>query len=233
MNSKEYALIVAGGMGTRIKSETPKQFLELNGLPVLMHTILAFYTYSEKIKVVLVLPESEMDTWKSLCIRHDFVKDLVIRTGGNTRFQSVRNGLKEIYEEGLVAIHDVVRPLISTEIIAKSFQIAGINDTAVAAVSLKDSLRIAHGTGTKTVDRSNFKLIQTPQTFKVSLIKKAYASQLDSSLTDDASVAEKAGFGVTLFDGSYENIKITTAEDLVVAEALMKIRQQKRDGIKK
>ncbi len=233
MNSKEYALIVAGGMGTRIGSETPKQFLELNGLPVLMHTIFAFYRYSEEIKVILVLPESEKDTWKSLCNRHDFVKDLVICTGGNTRFQSVKNGLKEIDEEGLVAIHDGVRPLVSTEIIAKSFQVAAINETAIAAVSLKDSLRIADGNGTKTVDRSNFKLIQTPQTFKVSLIKKAYATQLDSSLTDDASVAEKAGYGVTLFDGSYENIKITTAEDLVVAEALIKIRQHNRDGIKK
>ena len=233
MNSKEYALIVAGGKGTRIKSKTPKQFLELNGLPVLMHTILAFYRYSEKISIILVLPEDDMATWKSLCKQYNFRHNPTLQKGGETRFQSVKNGLEKIEGDGLVAIHDGVRPLVNTEIIATSFRVAAVNDTAIAAVSLKESLRITNENATKAVDRSNFKLIQTPQTFKVSLIKKAYESAEDSSLTDDASVAEKAGYSISLFEGSYENIKITTAEDLVVAEALLKLRQHSVTGIKK
>ena len=220
MNSEEYALIVAGGKGTRIKSDRPKQFLLLDGMPVLMHTILAFYRYSEKIKVVLVLPEDQIDTWHSLCIEHNFTKPVIIQSGGETRFQSVKRGLKKI-DDGLVAIHDGVRPLIGEQIISASFRLAYEKDTAVAAVPLKESIRIVEENGPRALDRTKFKLIQTPQTFKVSLIKEAYETKEDLTLTDDASVAEKAGVEISLFDGSYENIKITTTEDLVVAEALL------------
>lgn len=226
MNSKEYALIVAGGKGTRIKSTTPKQFLELNGLPVLMHTILAFYRYSENITVILVLPEGDMDTWRSLCVRHNFSKPLMLQSGGETRFQSVKNGLKKIDDDnGMVAIHDGVRPLISENIIAASFRLAAVHQSAIAAVRLKESIRITDQDITKAVDRSKFRIIQTPQTFKVSLIRSAYEMKEDFSLTDDASVAERAGHIISLFEGSYENIKITTSEDLIVAEALLKARQ--------
>jgi 2-C-methyl-D-erythritol 4-phosphate cytidylyltransferase len=226
MNSKEYALIVAGGKGTRIKSTTPKQFLELNGLPVLMHTILAFYRYSENITVILVLPEGDMDTWRSLCARHNFSKPLMLQSGGETRFQSVKNGLKKIDDDnGLVAIHDGVRPLISENIIGASFRLAAVHQSAIAAVRLKESIRMTDQDNTKAVDRSKFRLIQTPQTFKVSLIRSAYEMKEDFSLTDDASVAERAGHIISLFEGSYENIKITTAEDLIVAGALLKARQ--------
>jgi 2-C-methyl-D-erythritol 4-phosphate cytidylyltransferase len=220
MNSEEYALIVAGGKGTRIKSDRPKQFLLLDGMPVLMHTILAFYRYSKKIKVVLVLPENQIETWHSLCIKHNFTKPLTIQPGGETRFQSVKSGLKKI-ENGLVAIHDGVRPLISEQIIATSFRLAYEKNGAVAAVPLKESIRMVVDNSTTAVDRTKFKLIQTPQTFKVPLIKKAYETKEDLTLTDDASVAEKAGLDISLFEGSYENIKITTTEDLVVAEALL------------
>lgn len=220
MNSEEYALIVAGGKGTRIKSEVPKQFLLLNGIPVLMHTILAFFSYSQKIKVVLVLPENQIDTWHSLCLEHNFTRPLLLQHGGETRFQSVRNGLKKI-DDGFVAIHDGVRPLVNQEIIAASFRIAAEKHAAIAAVPLKESLRITEDDKTRAVDRSLFRLVQTPQTFSVPLIKTAYEMEEDDTLTDDASVAEKAGYDVSLFEGSYGNIKITTTEDLVVAEALL------------
>lgn len=223
----EYALIVAGGKGTRIKSKLPKQFIEILGKPVLLHTLEAFYRYSEKIRIILVLPEDDFGIWSELCKQHHFTKKIVLQKGGDTRFQSVRNGLRCIEGEGLVAIHDGVRPLINEDIIGASFRLAAVHKTAVAAVRLKESIRMTDQDTTKAVDRSRFRLIQTPQTFEVSLIKNAYAMKEDASLTDDASVAEKAGHLISLFEGSFENIKITTAEDLVIAEALLKQRLPK------
>ncbi|MBX2947247.1 MAG: 2-C-methyl-D-erythritol 4-phosphate cytidylyltransferase [Cyclobacteriaceae bacterium] len=220
MNNNEYALIVAGGKGTRIKSKVPKQFLDIDGLPILMHTINAFYTYSPTIKVVVVLPEDDFPLWNELCLLHNYHKPLMLEKGGESRFQSVRNGLAKIETDGLVAIHDGVRPLVSSDIIAASFRLAAVHGSAVAAVRLKESIRMTDQDNTKAMDRSKFRLIQTPQTFRVNLIKHAYELKEDASLTDDASVAEKAGHTISLFEGSYENIKITTAEDLVIAEAL-------------
>jgi 2-C-methyl-D-erythritol 4-phosphate cytidylyltransferase len=224
MHSTEYALIVAGGKGTRIKSKVPKQFIELNGLPVLMHTINAFFRYSENVKVILVLPEDDFETWNALCKKYSFAKKLILQKGGDTRFQSVKNGLEKIDGEGLVAIHDGVRPLVSEDIIGASFRLAAVHQSAVAAVRLKESIRMTDQDNTKAMDRSKFRLIQTPQTFEVGLIKKAYQIKDDPSLTDDASVAERAGLIISLFEGSYENIKITTQEDLIVAEALLNSR---------
>src|SRR5690349_18499419 len=221
MHSTEYALIVAGGKGTRIKSKIPKQFIELNGLPVLIHTINAFFRYSENVKVILVLPEDDFETWEALCKKHNFTVRLILQKGGDTRFQSVKNGLDKITGEGLVAIHDGVRPLVSEDIIGASFRLAAVHHSAVAAVRLKESIRMTDQDNTKAMDRSKFRLIQTPQTFEVNLIKKAYQIKDDPSLTDDASVAERSGHIISLFEGSYENIKITTQEDLVIAEALM------------
>lgn len=219
---KEYALIVAGGKGTRIKSALPKQFIEINGKPILLHTLEAFYRYSEKISVVLVLPEDDFGLWEKICKKFNFNKPLLLQKGGETRFQSVRNGLDQMTGEGLVAIHDGVRPLISEDIIGASFRLAAIHQCAVAAVRLKESIRMTDQDNTKAVDRSRFRMIQTPQTFNLQLIKKAYLMKEDPSLTDDASVAERAGHLISLFEGSYENIKVTTAEDLVIAESLIK-----------
>jgi 2-C-methyl-D-erythritol 4-phosphate cytidylyltransferase len=221
-NPAEYALIVAGGKGTRIKSSMPKQFLELNGTPVLIHTLRAFYDYSDSISIVLVLPEDDFKTWHTLAAKHHFDKPVILRKGGDSRFQSVRNGLDQLSGEGLVAIHDGVRPLVSKDIIGASFRLAAVHKNAVAAVRLKDSIRMTDQDNTKAVDRSRFRLIQTPQTFDLQLIKKAYQMKEDPSLTDDASVAERAGHTISLFEGSYENIKITTPEDLIIAEALLK-----------
>ncbi len=225
MQSQEYAIIVAGGKGTRIKSALPKQFLELNGLPILMHTINAFYRYSKNIIVILVLPEDDFETWKSLCAKHNFTANLILQKGGDTRFQSVKNGLEKIEGEGLVAVHDGVRPLVSEDIIGASYRLAAVHKTAVAAVRLKESIRMTDQDNTKAVDRSKFRLIQTPQTFEGGLIKKAYQIKDDSSLTDDASVVERTGQVISLFEGSYENIKITTSEDLIVAKALLDSRK--------
>ena len=229
MKNKEYAIIVAGGKGTRLKNNIPKQFLELNGLPVLMHTLRAFFRYNNNLTVVLVLPEDDLQLWNELCKKHSFHKPIIIQKGGETRFQSVENGLTKIEDDGLVAIHDGVRPLVSEEIIRTSFALAASNKAAVAAIPLKDSIREMQNPGdissSASVDRSKFRIIQTPQTFEIGLIKKAYQQKEDSSFTDDASVVEKAGHAITLFEGSYENIKITTPEDLLIAEALLRARK--------
>jgi 2-C-methyl-D-erythritol 4-phosphate cytidylyltransferase len=226
LNLKEYAIIVAGGKGTRIKSVVPKQFIELNGKPILLHTVEAFFRYSENITVILVLPKDDVSIWESIVSKFDFKKPIIIQLGGDTRFQSVKNGLEKITTNGLVAIHDGVRPLVSTDIIAASFRLAAEHKSAVAAVRLKESIRMTDQDQTKAMDRSRFRLIQTPQTFDVSLIKSAYSIKEEENLTDDASVAERAGHPISLFEGSYRNIKITTDEDLVVAEALLANNQQ-------
>ena len=235
MKEKEYALIVAGGKGSRFKSPVPKQFLELNGKPVLLHTVEAFFRYSNEINVIVVLPAEDHDTWRAIAEKYGFQRPIAIQTGGATRFQSVKRGL-EMIGDGFVAIHDGVRPLVTTEIIGTSFRLARLHKSAVASIPLKESLRSiqeASGNenrssvaGSKSVDRSLYRIVQTPQTFDSSLIKKAYASAEDLSLTDDASVAEKAGFPVFLFDGSFENIKITTPEDLAIAQSLMHSRNR-------
>ncbi len=222
VNNIEYALIVAGGKGARIKSKIPKQFLELNGLPILMHTINAFVRYSTSVRIILVLPEEDFEIWNALCQKFNFNTPVVLQPGGESRFQSVKNGLDKIEGDGLVAIHDGVRPLVSEDIIGASFRLAAVHQSAVAAVRLKESIRMTDQDNTKAMDRSRFRLVQTPQTFTVALIKKAYQQKEDVSMTDDASVAERAGHIISLFEGSYENIKITTPEDLIIAEALMK-----------
>ncbi len=217
----EYGLIVAGGIGTRMKNPIPKQFLILEGLPVLMHTIRAFDHYNPAIKLILVLPAEEIPTWAQLCKKYQFDRQVEIVEGGSTRFESVKNGLSHLNPPGLVAIHDGVRPLVNADIIGASFRIAAIHQSAVASVRLKESLRITDQDTTKSVDRSKFRLIQTPQTFDLEIIKKAYQGKEDPSFTDDAGVAERIGVKISLFEGSYENIKITTPEDLDIARVLM------------
>lgn len=223
LTSAEFALIVAGGKGTRMGGDIPKQFVDLKGVPILVHTINAFRKYSAGIRIVLVLPAAEMEHWATLSQMHSIGLLHAIQSGGESRFQSVKRGLEMIdTADGLVAIHDGVRPLVSEDIIATSFRIAAVHGSAVASVRLKESIRMTDEDGTHALDRSQYRLIQTPQTFKVDLIRKAYMIPEDASLTDDASVAERSGHKISLFEGSYRNIKITTPGDLVVAEALMR-----------
>jgi 2-C-methyl-D-erythritol 4-phosphate cytidylyltransferase len=229
MPEKRFAIIVAGGRGNRMNNEMPKQFLEIAGRPLLMHTVEAFYKFSPDLSIILVLPEDQIDYWSILCQNHGFNIPVHIQKGGKSRFQSVRNGLKSIDGEGLVAVHDGVRPLVSNELIAASFLIAAMHGSAVAAVRLKESIRIIDKDSTRAVDRARFRVIQTPQTFKVSLLKKAYEIEEDESMTDDASVVERAGHKISLFEGSYFNIKITTPEDLWMAEKLFGYQNKEND----
>ena len=221
---EEYVVIVAGGKGTRMQQTVPKQFLELNGLPVLMHTIHAFHNYSSQINIILVLPGSELPRWNELCKKHKFNIPHALVTGGDSRSASVQKGLASIHNpEGLVAIHDGVRPLVATHTIAQSFVVAARHGNAVAAVPLKESIRKISGMYSQSVHRQEYRLIQTPQTFRVAKIKEAYG-KVKEEQTDDASIAEKAGQTIHLIEGEYQNIKITTPEDLYVAAALLKRR---------
>jgi 2-C-methyl-D-erythritol 4-phosphate cytidylyltransferase len=240
MHQKEVAIIVAGGKGLRLPGDTPKQFIEIGGQPVLMHTISAFRAYSQTVEVLLVLPQVDFDRWTSLCRKYHFDHQINLVAGGPTRFQSVKNGLRAITGPGLVAVHDGVRPLVTVEIIAASFDIARKYRSAVASVALKESIREMRNTDKAgvpptelsnglsfAVDRKKFRLMQTPQAFDIDLLKSSYDLPEDDAFTDDASVVERAGHSITLFDGSYENLKITTPEDLVVAEAIIRSRMKK------
>jgi 2-C-methyl-D-erythritol 4-phosphate cytidylyltransferase len=220
---KKTALIVAGGSGTRMESNLPKQFLLLAGKPILMHTIEAFY-HSGVNHIILVLPQSQIDFWNQLCQTHQFTIKHQIVAGGASRFESVQNGLQHCNNNDLVAIHDGVRPFVSKEIILNSFETAAQKGNAVAAVRLKDSIRKVELLSNKNVNRDNYYLIQTPQTFKAQLIKEAYAAQDHINFTDDASVLELNGYAINLIPGDYKNIKITTPEDLLVGEAFLKVK---------
>jgi 2-C-methyl-D-erythritol 4-phosphate cytidylyltransferase len=218
---KKTALIVAGGNGSRMESDLPKQFILLAGKPILMHTIEAFYNCNVS-NIIVVLPHNQIEFWIELCTQFSFVLPHEIVAGGASRFESVQNGLVLCNKEDLVAIHDGVRPFINAEIINKSFEIAAQKGNAVAAVRLKDSIRKVDLLGNKNVNRDGYFLIQTPQTFKCQLIKEAYQAQDHINFTDDASVLEANGHAINLIPGDYKNIKITTPEDLLVAEAFYK-----------
>jgi 2-C-methyl-D-erythritol 4-phosphate cytidylyltransferase len=207
-----------------MQATLPKQFIKIGHLPVLMHTINRFLAFSPSIQIILVLPEKEIILWQSLCKIHQFTIPVTVIKGGHTRFDSVKNGLAAIENpEGLVAIHDGVRPFVSIDTIRQSFDIAQSKGCAIAAVALKDSIRRVDTAGNNQAeDRSLFRLVQTPQTFQVALIKDSFQKAGNNNqFTDDASVAEKAGYSIHLVEGSYENIKITTPEDLIWAEAFL------------
>jgi len=217
----EYAIIVAGGSGSRMGSDIPKQFLKAGGLPIVMHTIKRFYEYSIAIRIILVLPAHQINTWEQLVQEHRFQIPVQVVAGGQTRFQSVRNGLMAITDDtGEVAIHDGVRPFVTTTVIRQSFETAREKGNAVAAVALKDSIRqiLPDGT-THSADRTQFRLVQTPQTFRLTVIRQAFEQPESHHFTDDASVAEAAGNKIVLIDGDYGNLKITTSEDLYLVES--------------
>jgi 2-C-methyl-D-erythritol 4-phosphate cytidylyltransferase len=219
---KSVALIVAGGSGTRMGATLPKQFLLLQGKPVLMHTLTRFNAAG--CELILVLPESQISFWKSLCSEHGFSLPHIIISGGQTRFQSVKNGLAHITEDCIVAIHDGVRPCIDADTIDRTIEGAHKNGNAIAAVQLKDSIRYKTDEDNHSVDRSHYMLIQTPQTFRSALIQKAYEQPESSQFTDDASVLEQTGVAIHLVEGNYRNIKITTPEDMLVAEVLIEMK---------
>lgn len=222
LDMKKYAIIVAGGSGTRMKSDIPKQFLQLNHKPVLWHTLRAFESVGD-ISVILVLPEAQIGYWKKLLVEIGETFRGRIVTGGETRFHSVKNGLLSIEDEEntLVAVHDGVRPLVSPELIRRSYESAEAHGSAITAVALKDSLRQINREGSTPADRESFRLVQTPQTFRIDWMQKAFNTEYLPHFTDCASVLEQAGYPVRLIEGDYKNIKITTPEDLMVAEAFL------------
>jgi 2-C-methyl-D-erythritol 4-phosphate cytidylyltransferase len=201
--------------------QTPKQFLLLKSRPILMYTLEAFFHHDPQIKIILVLPGNERGRWEKLCQEFGFSLPHLITKGGSNRTQSVWQGLSAIEEdEGLVAVHDGVRPLVDRKIIQKSYEIASKKGNAITGVALKDSIRWTDGSSNKALERNQYRLVQTPQTFNLRLLREAYTSLGGKEMTDDASVFEYAGHSIHMIEGSYRNIKITTPEDLKIAEAL-------------
>lgn len=221
----DYVIIVAGGRGTRMGSDLPKQFLPVGGKPVLMRTIERFYEYSNDLNIIVVLPKDQQDYWKGLCEKHNFTIPHKIADGGASRFESSKNGLALVPddEEGVVAFHDGVRPFVSTDVIDRCFEMAHEEYTAVPVIPVTDTLRHVDSRtkNTFTVDRNLFRAVQTPQVFDISLAKQAFNQPERKGFTDDASVIESLGVNVNTVEGNKENIKITTPFDLKVAEILI------------
>ena len=217
------AIIVAGGKGERMNADVPKQFLEINGKPILMHTLEAFMNFDASLQLILVLPAAQIDFWETLCEAHDLNMPHQIVAGGQTRFHSVKNGLNVVKSPSLVAIHDGVRPLVSKDTIARCFDTAEKFGAAIPTMDSIESIRFVDANGSKSVDRTAYKMVQTPQVFDAELLKKAYEQEFSVLFTDDASVVEAMGVTVHLVEGNRENIKITTEFDLIVAERLLEL----------
>mgnify|MGYP000052161604 FL=1 len=217
----KHVIIVAGGKGLRMGGDIPKQFLPVGGKPVLMRTIEAFYTYDSSIHIILVLPVSQQAYWKELCETYHFTLHHDIADGGDTRFHSVKNGLACVEGEGLVGVHDGVRPFVSQEVIVGCYAGAESKKAVIPVIDVVETVRHLTETGSETVPRSDYKLVQTPQVFDISLLKEAYNQPYTDAFTDDASVVEAMGKEVYLVQGNRENIKLTTPFDLKVAESLV------------
>lgn len=231
MKAKKAVIIVAGGKGLRMQTDIPKQFIEICGKPLLMHTIENFYRFDAALQIILVLPEPHFGYWDNLCKQYDFSVKHTTVAGGDTRFQSVLNGLKHVIDTEIVAVHDGVRPLVSHDTIKRCFDAAFVTKTAIPVVDCVESIREVDADGNRAVDRSLYKLVQTPQVFNTQLLLEAYNQPFTNLFTDDASVVEhyfelqkqNAVEKISLVEGNRENIKITTPFDLKIAEAFLKI----------
>lgn len=218
---KKFAVIVAGGNGSRMGETIPKQFIELNGRPVLMHTFDAFTKYDKQIEFILVLPENQVNYWNELCKKHRFEQKYKLAFGGETRFHSVKNGLGLIDSDGIVFIHDGVRPLVSVQTLENCFNTTLKKGNALPVIPANESVRVVENGTNRAVDRSEYFLVQTPQTFQTGLIKKAFKQPFSKLFTDDASVLEKFGEAINLVEGNRENIKITYPEDIIISELFL------------
>ena len=218
---KKYIIIVAGGKGLRMGGEIPKQFIPIGGKPVLMRTIEAFYAYDSSIQIILVLPVSQQDYWKDLCLEYSFDIPHQVADGGETRFHSVKSGLNLVKEDGWVGVHDGVRPFVSSDVIERCYSAAAMWQAVIPVVDVVETVRHLTEEGSETVPRDRYKLVQTPQVFDVSLLKDAYNQEYTSHFTDDASVVEALGVKVHLVEGNRENVKLTTPFDLKLAEMLI------------
>ena len=219
---KKYALIVAGGSGSRMNSSIAKQFIELCGKPILMRTIDNFYRFDPNFIIVLVLPKEQLYFWQVLCEKYNFSVNHQVVAGGETRFQSVKNGLVVIPGDGIVAIHDGVRPLVSQATMTRCFDTAIKWGNAIPCLQVYETVRQVNTDDSKQIDRSGLRVIQTPQVFSSALIKSAFEQDYNPAFTDDASVLEQTGEKIQLVEGNRENIKITDPLDLLIAEAFLK-----------
>lgn len=218
---KKFALIVAGGSGSRMENSIPKQFLEIDGKPILMYIFEAFTKFDSEIEFILVLPENQIIYWENLCSKHNFRTNYKLAFGGANRFQSVKNGLDLINEEGLVFIHDGVRPLVSKQTLHNCFHTTITKGNAVPVVPPSESIRYLNENKNIAVDRTKYFLVQTPQTFLTKQIIEAYNNAKHENFTDDATVFENSGFTINLVEGNRENIKITWPQDLIVAKSFL------------
>lgn len=213
-------LLVAGGKGLRMGSALPKQFLPLNGKPILYYPIKAFIDTFPEGKIVLVLPDDHFSYANILLQAFDGDIDLTIVGGGTTRFHSVQNGLKQI-DQGIVFIHDAVRPFLNSELLMLCYNETMNQGNAIPATAVTDSIRQWDGSSFKAIDRNQLKSVQTPQTFEINLIKRAFEQPYDESFTDEATILEHIGIAINIVEGQKNNIKITTPEDMIMAEAMM------------
>ena len=223
----DYIIIVAGGKGLRMGTDIPKQFLPIGGKPVLMRTLERFREYSADLQIILVLPQAQQDYWQQLCKEYDFKVEYQLTDGGETRFHSVQHGLALIPDdaEGVVGVHDGVRPFPSVEVIRNCYETAREKKAVIPVIPIVETVRHLIGESnvqhTITVPRDDYRLVQTPQTFDIQLLKAANRQPYNDGFTDDASVVEAFGIDVTLVEGNRENIKITTPYDLKIAEVLI------------
>jgi len=217
-----HLIIVAGGTGTRMQGHVPKQFLELNGEPVLVHTLRSFMLFDERMNVVVVMHPNFVDYWKELAETLGFNLPHQVVSGGEERFHSVLAGLKAITDqEGVVGIHDAVRPLVSQRTIRNAYEMAATTGAAIPVVGLQESLREVKGESNTAVNRSAFRLVQTPQCFRMEVLRNAFNQAYRAEFTDDASVVESAGYPIQLVEGNRENIKLTTPGDMIMARGLL------------
>lgn len=219
----DYVIIVAGGKGLRMGSDIPKQFLPIGGKPVLMRTLERFREYSADLQIILVLPEAQQAYWQELCGKYDFKVKYQLANGGQTRFHSVQNGLALVPDdtEGVVGVHDGVRPFPSIEVIKNCYETARTAKAVIPVIPVVETVRHLEGDSSVTVPRGDYRLVQTPQTFDIQLLKAANRQPYNDGFTDDASVVESYGHAITLVEGNRENIKITTPYDLKIAEVLI------------
>ena len=234
MKSEEFVIIVAGGKGLRMGGDIPKQFLPIGGKPILMRTLERFRAYSEALQIILVLPEAQQDYWQELCKQYEFQVDYQIANGGQTRFHSVQNGLALVPDdaEGVVGVHDGVRPFPSIEVITRCYETARQTKAVIPVIPVVETVRqilpsnqsnpnAVSNQSSITVPRDQYRLVQAPQTFDIQLLKAANRQPYNDGFTDDASVVESYGHPITLVEGNRENIKTTTPYDITVAEAII------------
>jgi 2-C-methyl-D-erythritol 4-phosphate cytidylyltransferase len=222
-DDKKYSVvIVAGGKGFRVGGDIPKQFIPIGSKPMLMHTIEAFYSFNKNIRIIIVLPNEFVQLWQQLCDEQNFTIKHSIVLGGETRFHSVKNGLNEVAPDEIVAIHDGARPFVTPKLIENCFNEAFNSQCGIIPVIDEiNSVRRVTANGSEIVDRTELKLVQTPQAFPAHLLQEAYQTKYNSSFTDDASVAERNGIEIRLIPGENSNIKITTPLDIIIAEYLL------------